>query len=69
VTVSAAASDTVAVTKMEFYANNSLLGTTTTAPYTYPWKVPAKRGQYQVQAKAYDAAGNSAAQAITVTAQ
>jgi Bacterial Ig domain len=69
VTVSAAASDTITVTKMEFYVNSSLLGTTTTAPYTYPWKVPGKRGQYQIQAKAYDAAGKSAAQAITVTAQ
>jgi hypothetical protein len=69
VTVSAAASDTIAVTKMEFYVNNSLLGTATTAPYTYPWRVPGKRGQYQIQAKAYDAAGKSAAQAITVTAQ
>lgn len=69
VTVRAAASDNVAVTKMEFYVNNNLLGTSTTAPYAYPWKVPGKRGQYQIQAKAYDTAGKSAAQAITVTAQ
>jgi len=69
VTVSATATDTIAVTKVEFYINNSLLGASTTAPYAYPWKVPAKRGQYKIQAKAYDAAGKSAAQAITVTAQ
>ncbi len=70
VTISAAATDTVAVTKVEFYVDNNLLGTATTAPYNYPWKVPAKPGaSHKIQAKAYDAAGKSAAQAITVTAQ
>lgn len=69
VTISAAASDTVAVTRIEFYVNNNLLGTVTAAPYNYPWKVPGKKGLYNIQAKGYDAMGNSAAQAITVTAQ
>jgi len=70
VTISAAATDTVAVTKVEFYVDNNLLGTATTAPFNYPWKVPAKPGAaHKIQAKAYDAAGKSAAQAITVTAQ
>jgi hypothetical protein len=69
VTVSAAATDTVAVTKMQFYVNNNLLCTTTTAPYKCGWKVPGKKASYNIQAKGYDAMGNSAAQAITVTAQ
>jgi hypothetical protein len=69
VTIGAAAKDTVAVTKVEFYVNSSLLGTATTQPYNYPWKVPGKKGQYNIQAKAYDSAGRTAAQAITVTAQ
>jgi len=55
---------------VEFYINNNLLGIATIAPYNYPWKVPAKNNaSYKVQAKAYDALGNSAAQAITVTAK
>ena len=69
VTISAAASDNVAVIKMEFYVNNNLLGTATATPFNYPWKVPGKRGLYNIKAKGYDAMGNSAAQAITVTAQ
>jgi len=69
VTISAAASDKVAVTKMEFYVNNSLLGTSTSAPYNYSWRVPAKKGLYNIKAQGYDSVGNSAAQAITVTAQ
>lgn len=69
VTISATASDKVAVTKMEFYVNNSLLGTSTSAPYNYSWRVPAKKGLYNIKAQGYDAMGNSAAQAISVTAQ
>jgi Bacterial Ig domain len=70
VTVAASATDNSKVTRMDFYINNNLLGTVTTAPYNYPWKVPAKHGAlYNVQAKAYDALGNNAAQTITVIAQ
>jgi hypothetical protein len=70
VIVSATATDSVAVTKVEFYIDNSLLGTSTAAPYSYPWKVPAKPGaRHTVQAKAYDATGKSATQTVSVTAQ
>jgi hypothetical protein len=70
VTVSAAVTDNSKVMRVEFYVDNALLGAVTSAPYNYPWKVPSKPGaSHKVQAKAYDALGNSAAQAITVTAQ
>jgi hypothetical protein len=69
VTVSASATDNSKVTRMQFYINNNLLGTVTAAPYSYPWKVPAKNGaSYNVQAKAYDSLGNTATQAVIVTA-
>jgi len=62
--------DNSKVARVEFYINNNLLGTGPTATYNYPWKVPAKNNAwYKVQAKAYDALGNTAAQAVTVTAQ
>jgi hypothetical protein len=69
VTISAVASDTTAVSKMQFFVNNKLLGSVTSVPYNYPWKVPAKRGTYNIKAQAYDAAGNTAYQAINVVAQ
>ena len=70
VTVSASATDNSKVTRVDFYINTTLLGSVTTAPYNCPWKVPAKNGAlYKVQARAYDAVGNSALQTITVTAQ
>ena len=70
VTISAKATDSTAITQVQFYVNSSLLGTATAAPYSYPWKVPGKNGaSYKIQARAYDATGKSAAQTITVTAQ
>ena len=57
----AQASDDVGVTKVEFYANTTLLGTVTSAPYQSrviwnPQSLPY--GTYDFTAKAYDAAGN-----------
>jgi hypothetical protein len=70
VTISASATDSVGISKVQFSVNGSLIGTTTVAPYSCPWKVPGKsHASYKIQAQAYDAAGNTAAQAITVTAQ
>ena len=43
---------------MEFYINGSLVGTDTTYPYTYAWKVPGAPGKtYVLSAKAYDSLG------------
>lgn len=70
ITISAQASDNVAVTKVEFAINGSLLCTDTTSPYSCLWKVPAKRGaSYTLAATAYDGAGNKSTHTISVTAR
>lgn len=56
VTISASASDNVAVTTIEFYVNGTLLSSGT-AP-SYAWKVPNTRASHTITVKAYDAAGN-----------
>jgi hypothetical protein len=55
------------VARVEFYSGTTLLGTDTTAPYSYSWaSVPA--GTYVLKAVAYDAAGASGSSATaTVT--
>jgi len=59
VSVTAAASDNVGVTTVEFYLNGVLQNTNTEAPYLYPWNTSAlAAGTYTLMAKAYDAAGN-----------
>ena len=64
VTLTATATDDVGVTKVEFYAGSTLLGTDTTAPYSLNWNTATiGNGTYSLTSKAYDAAGNSAASA------
>ncbi|GFO63689.1 Ig-like domain-containing protein [Geomonas paludis] len=59
VAVTAAASDNVAVTKVEFYRNGVLVGTSTAAPYAYSWDTTkVANGSYSLSVKGYDAAGN-----------
>ena len=57
------------ISRVEFFANSTLVGTDTTAPYAYTWSnVPA--GSYSLTARATDddgAATVSAATSITVT--
>jgi len=70
ITISAAASDLVGVSRVEFYVNNTLIGTDTSTAYAASWKVPGKNNaSYSLKAVAYDAAGNTAASAITVVAK
>jgi hypothetical protein len=58
-TVSASASDNVAVTKVEFYVNGVLKATSTGAPYAFSWNTAQlANGACTLSAKAYDAAGN-----------
>lgn len=57
--VAVTASDNVAVTKVELYRNNLLVGSSSTSPYSFPWDVVnTTNGIYSLLAKAYDAAGN-----------
>jgi hypothetical protein len=58
--LSAAASDNVGVSKVEFYLNSVLYGLVGSSPYSIAWNTGSyANGTYQVTAKAYDAAGNS----------
>ncbi|WPB82347.1 Ig-like domain-containing protein [Archangium violaceum] len=70
VPVSATASDAVGVTKVEFYAGTTLLGTSTIAPYAVSWDTTTvASGSVTLTTKAYDAVGNvsvSAARTVTV---
>lgn len=54
ITLSATASDSDgSITKVEFYANQTLVATDTTAPYSFVWNnVP--EGNYTITAKATD---------------
>ena len=60
VNVTAAASDNVGVTRVEFYDNGVQKSIVTAAPFTYAWSVSsALNGTHSWTAKAFDAAGNS----------
>lgn len=70
INISASASDNVAISKVEFYINNTLKCTDTTSPYSCSWSVPNKtKVKYTLSAKAYDAVGNMAAASINVTSK
>lgn len=67
-TVAATASDNVAVLGVQFQLNGSNLGAEiTTAPYSVTWDSRAvANGQHNLQAKARDAAGNTATSTVNV---
>jgi subtilisin family serine protease len=70
VTVSANASDTVAIQKVEFYRDSSvLINTDTTSPYSISWNSTAVTpGSHTLFAKAYDNAGHvTTSSSISVT--
>lgn len=59
VAITASASDSVGVSKVEFYSNGTLLFAGNVAPYTYSWNTKTvANGSYTLTAKAYDNAGN-----------
>ncbi|HZH75774.1 MAG TPA: S8 family serine peptidase [Archangium sp.] len=70
-TISANASDNVGVSRVEFYVDNTLLGSDTTSPFSFDWNTTGvANGGYTLTTKAYDAAGNvgpSAAVSVTVS--
>ena len=70
VTITATASDNVGVTRVEFLVNGALQCTDTTAAYSCNWSVPNTRNQtYQLQARAFDQAGNTATASVQVTSR
>lgn len=69
-TITATASDNVGVTRVDFLVNGALQCSDTTAPYSCTWRVPgAMNKTYQLQARAFDQAGNAGTASIQVTAR
>jgi sulfur relay (sulfurtransferase) DsrF/TusC family protein len=67
VMVSAAASDNVKVTRVEFYLNGSLKASDTAAPYGYSWNTSTTaNGSHTLLVRAYDAAGNMGTTSVGV---
>ena len=67
VTITATASDNVGVSRVEFLVNGAVQCTDTTAPYSCGWRVPAAMNRtFQLQARAFDAAGNTASATVSV---
>jgi glucose/arabinose dehydrogenase len=70
VTISASASDNIGVVRVEFLVNGGLQCTDTTVPYSCNWRVPAAPNKtHQLQARVFDAAGNSATASVQVTSR
>ena len=71
ITVSANASDSVGVTRVELYVDGTFTGSDTSSPYGIPWNTAGVlNGGHSLQTRAYDAAGNvgsSAAVSVTVS--
>jgi thermitase len=64
------ATDNVAVTRVDFSADNQLVTSWSRPPYSMKWNTDRlARGAHTLTCTAYDAAGNSASRSITVTAR
>ena len=65
ITVTADASDSVGVTRVELYRDNVLIGTDTASPYEFSWNTTTvSNGGHALQTKAYDAATNVGSSAV-----
>jgi hypothetical protein len=58
VTLTARASDDAAVTRVDFFVDGVLLGSDTSAPFSFNWNTGSVSGPRVLTAKAHDAAGN-----------
>ena len=67
--VAVTATDNVGITMVQLLANGKMVAASTTAPFTTKWNTKkAAKGVYQLQTKAFDAAGNVAwSQVISVS--
>jgi leucyl aminopeptidase len=68
-TITASASDDIAVSRVEFWVDGALKGSDSTSPYSYAWdSSTTANGSRVLVAKAYDAAGNvGTSTSVTVT--
>jgi len=68
ITIEASASDDRGIEKVEFYVDDGLLATDTTAPYECSWDTTtAADGSYGIKAVATDTAGQTGSNMVTVT--
>lgn len=68
IAIEATASDVSGVKQVQFFQGDTLLATRTAAPYSVDWNTDAVAdGNYVLKAVAFDDAGRSGEQAITVT--
>lgn len=68
--IEALASDNLGIARVEFYVNDVLFRTDTTAPFVVYWNTqPAASGTYVIRAVAYDTSGNSATALVTTHRQ
>jgi hypothetical protein len=69
VTIAAHASDNVGVARVEFIVNGTVAGTDTSSPFEFAWDTTSvANGSHLIEARAFDAAGNSATSAgVAVT--
>ncbi len=60
VALTATADDDTAIARVSFLVDGSVVGNTTSAPYTFSWNsTTVPDGPHTVQSRAYDTAGNS----------
>jgi chitodextrinase len=70
VSLAATATDNTSVSKVEFYVNSALVKTSTAQPHSYQWDTTAAaNGSYLLTAKAFDTAGNTSSDSVTVTVE
>ena len=68
VTLSASASDNFGVARVDFYLGSTLLGSDTSAPYSFSWDTRSvPNGAQSLSVTAFDAAGLSATSSVSVT--
>ncbi|MEO8028020.1 MAG: S8 family serine peptidase [Bryobacteraceae bacterium] len=65
--ITGSASDNVGVTRVEFYVDNVLKSTGSSASFSFPWTTTtAANGNHSIMVKAYDAANNSSTSSTTL---
>jgi hypothetical protein len=67
VTVSATAADNAGVSRVDFFANDAPIGSSSGPDYSITWDASALAGSVTIRARAFDAAGNFADDSVSVT--